>query len=360
MNLAFCFNLKHNQPSKNISAQIEADYDSIETIVGIKKAIESGGHNVINIEADREVYFNFVKNKKNIKIVFNISEGLGGEAREAHIPAMLEHLQIPYTHSGPLTQAITLDKTYTKMLLYNKGIGTPKFQVIKKISDQIDSHLKYPLIVKPNSEGSSIGIFNENLVFDRIKLVERVEWLLTKFKEPVLIEEYIDGREFTVSVLGNNPPKVLPIVEQNFSIFPENMAHFASFEAKWMFEDELPDPHEAYFCPARIPESLKSKIENISLIVFDTLNCKDVCRIDYRVDKNDNVYFIEVNSLPGMDYDSQHISYLPIAARTAGFSFEGLVNTILNEAIKRYNFYTKDQFSHYVKNFWPTKYLEIS
>lgn len=360
MNLAICFNVKHTQPSKNISAQKEADYDSPDTINGIAKALSAGGHNIIRIEADQKAYLEFLNNRENIKIVFNIAEGLYGEAREAQIPSIFEMLKIPYTHSGPLCQSISLDKRMTKIVLSHFGIPTPKFQLITKRSERINPDLKFPLIVKPNSEGSSIGIFNENLVYDDLKLTERIEWLLHQFKEPVLIEEYIDGREFTVSVLGNKPPHILPIVEQNFAIFPENMPHFASFEAKWLFEDELPDPHEAYFCPAEISKNLKEKIEEISLQVFKILDCKDVVRIDFRVDKNENVFFIELNTLPGMDPDPQHISYLPIAARTAGFTYEGMVNTILNEAIRRYEIIPRKKFHHFVKNFWPQDYLEIS
>lgn len=360
MNLAFCFNLKHTQPSKNISAQKEADFDPPETIDGIAKALEAGDHNVIRIEADQKAYLEFLKNRENIKIVFNIAEGLRGEAREGQIPSILELLNIPYTHSGPMAQAISLDKRMTKIVLSHQGILTPKFQLIRKRSDRINSDLKFPLIVKPNGEGSSIGIFNENLVYDDLKLTERIEWLLHQFREPVLIEEYIDGREFTVSVLGNNPPHVLPIVEQNFAIFHENMPHFASFEAKWMFEDELPDPHEAYFCPAEISKQLKEKIEEISLLVYKTLDCKDVARLDFRIDKSENAYFIELNTLPGMDPDPQHISYLPIAAKKAGFTYEGTVNTILNEAVRRYGIFPKKRIHHFVKNFWPSPFLEIS
>ena len=126
MNIAFCFNLKHTQPSKNYSAQKEADFDPPETIDGIAKTLEAGGHNVIRIEADQKSYLEFLKNREIIKIVFNISEGLHGEAREAQIPSILEMLKIPYTHSGPMAQAISLDKRMTKVVLSYAGIHTPK------------------------------------------------------------------------------------------------------------------------------------------------------------------------------------------------------------------------------------------
>lgn len=357
MNLAFCFNVKHTSPSKNITAQKEADYDSPETIAAIKNALESGGHEVWQVEANENAYMHFFRNRRSIPIVFNIAEGLGGEAREAHIPAMLEMLRIPYTHSGPLAQAISLDKVLTKTVLLQHDIPTPRFQLVKRINDELDTTLRFPLIAKPNSEGSSIGIFNENLVYDKLKLFERIKWLLNRYKEPVLVEEYIDGREFTVSVLGNDPPKVLPIVEQNFSIFPENMPHIASYEAKWFFEDSLPDVKSAYFCPAQISQTLKSAIERLSLKIYSVLDCKDVIRVDFRVDKKENIYCLEINTLPGMLADSNVVSYLPIAARTAGFSYEGLINTILNEAVARYGLVQEKKMYQILRNYWPQAFL---
>lgn len=268
-------------------------------------------------------------------------------------------LNIPFTHSGPLAQSITLDKTMTKVILAYHGILTPKYQLVSAINEVNDKSFNYPLIVKPNREGSSIGIFNENLVYTRLQLLERVRWLMHRFKQPVLIEEYIDGREFTVSVLGNDPPKVLPIVEQNFEIFPENMPRFASYEAKWFFEDNLPDTKMAYHCPAPVSPSVQKQIENVCMSCFKLLNLKDVARIDLRMDKNDNIYVLEINALPGMMHDENVVSYLPISARTAGFSFEGMVNTILNEAIKRYGIIPEKKIYHILKNYWPQNYISL-
>lgn len=360
MNLAFCYNVKHTTPSKNIAAQKEADFDSPYVIAGIKKALTSGGHTVYEIEANEHAYLNFFKLKEDIGLVFNIAEGVRGDTREAQIPAMLDMLDIPYTHSSPLTHSISLDKALTKIVLQQVGIQTPKFQLLRSPDDTLRSDMRFPLMVKPNAEGSSIGIFNENLVFDALKLYERVQWLFHQFGKAVLVEEYIDGREFTVAVLGNTPPRVLPIVEQNFSIFPENMPHIASYEAKWFFEDNLPNPHDAYFCPPEITEKLRQTIEKISLNIFSALNIKDVCRIDMRVDKKGNVYVLEVNTLPGLNPNLQEISYLPIAARTAGFTFEGLVNTIVNEAVKRCGLYPEKKIYHFLKNYWPRQLFQAT
>ena len=342
MTIALTYNVKHTRSSTSLTAQNEAEFDSPETVEALKKALESENHKVIKIEADDSAYSRFQTLKNEIDIVFNVSEGLRGQARESQIPAILEMLNIPYTHSGVLAQAVTLDKALTKKILTFHGISTPKFLLIRQIRQispiltQVSRELSYPLIVKPNSEGSSKGIFNKNLVFDEKKLSERIAWLLKTFKQPVLIEEFLSGREFTVSILGNSPPKVLPIVEQNFEVFPENMPHFASYEAKWLFEDELPNPHDAYFCPAPIDKNLKIKIDNICLAAWDALELKDVARIDLRLDHDGNPSILEVNTLPGLISDPNIVTYLPIAARKAGYTYETLVNTILNEALKRY------------------------
>lgn len=335
MNLAFTYNVKNTVPSKNLSAQSEAEFDAPETIESIKKALESGGHSVIPIEADEGAYSKFHALKDTVGMVFTIAEGLRGHGREAQIPAMLEMLGIPYTHSDVVVQAITLDKALTKKILRADGVNTPQFQLISSSDETVNPALRFPLIVKPNSEGSSKGIFNENLVYDKVKLQERIKWLIHKFHQPVLVEEFLSGREFTVALLGN-PPKVLPIVEQNYSIFPENMPHFASYEAKWLFEDSLPDPHQAYFCPPEITKNLEEKIQKICLETWDSLGIQDVCRIDLRLDSNGNPSILEVNTIPGMMPDPNVISYFPIAARKAGYSFDGMVNAVLDAALQRY------------------------
>lgn len=345
MNIGFCYNVRHTKASKSLTAQEEAEFDSPQTIADIKKALEKAGHRVYSVEADENAYSKLRELKERIKIVFNIAEGLGGQSREAQIPALLEMLKIPYTHSGVLPQAVTLDKTLTKQIISFHGINTPNFQLFYTDTTPLDPALNFPLLVKPNCEGSSKGIFTENLVFDVTKLKGRIKWLLDNFQEPVLVEEFLNGREFTVSLLGNNPPHVLPIVEQNYQVFPENMPHFASYEAKWLFEDNLPNPHDAYFCPAPLEDKLRKKIENMCLSVWAALDLKDVARMDIRLDKSGEPSFLEVNTMPGLISDPNIVSYFPIAARIAGYDFDGMVRAILNAALKRHGIKNMEDFS---------------
>jgi len=337
MKIAFTYNVKKNKPSINLKKQADLDFDSLAVINGIKDTLQSLGHKVFLVEADENAFIKLKKLKGKIDIVFNIAEGLWGEARETQIPMICEILKIPYTHSGPTTHTISLDKSFTKLILHGaNGINVPDSHVIRSRDYIIPDGLKFPLIIKPNAEGSSKGVMDKNVVRNREELKERIEITSENFAKEVLVEEYIEGREFTVAVLGNNNPKVLPIIEQKFGFLPKGMNKIASFELKWQYEDSLKDLHEAYDCPAKIDKKLKEEIENTSKEIFKLLDVRDCARIDYRLDKKGNLYFIEINTLPGINPGLNEISYFPLAARTAGMDFKEMVGEILTLACKRY------------------------
>ncbi len=336
MHVAFCFNVKKNLPSTDPRSQADAEFDAPETITAIDHALIGGGHKVTRIEADETAYLKLFKLKNKLDIVFNIAEGFRGDARESQIPSMCDMLGIPYTHSSALTQAITLDKTLTKKILHFHGLLTPTFKLVHHINEALSNKLNFPLIIKPNAEGSSKGILNANLVKNVSQLRERVAWELRTFAQPVLIEEFVSGREFTVSLLGN-PPRVLPIIEQRLDRLPKHFAPLSSYEVKWLWEDTLPDPKYAYDCPAKITKAMYQKIADVCCKTYAVLNCRDVVRIDIRLDKKGQPQVLEVNTLPGMMPDSMGISYLPISARAAGLAFNQLVMMILGAAQKRYH-----------------------
>lgn len=335
MTVAFCYNVKKNLPSTDPDSQMDAEFDAPETIAAITRALESGGHKVIQIEADEFAYQKLFRHRKNIDIVFNIAEGVYGDAREAQIPAICDLLQIPYTHSSTLTNAVTLDKALTKKVLLYHQIKTPAFQLFCDPQEPIDSGLRFPFIVKPNAEGSSKGILNSNLVNNKKELCERLTWEFKSFNQPVLVEEFLPGREFTVALLGH-PLRVLPIIEQRLDRLPKIYSPFASYEVKWLWEDTLPDPHIAYDCPAKISQKLKAQIETICLKTATVLNCRDVVRIDLRLNGRGTPEILEVNPLPGMIADPQIVSYLHIAARKAGYTFNTMILAILEAACRRY------------------------
>ena len=196
--------------------------------------------------------------------------------------------------------------------------------------------MKFPLIVKPNSEGSSKGVLDANVVRNMEDLKERVEVISENFTKEILVEEYIDGREFTVAVLGNEDPKVLPIIEQKFDFLPKGMNKIASFELKWLYEDSLKNLHDAYDCPAKLDRRVKIEIEETSKLVYKILDVRDCGRLDFRMNKEGKLYFLEINPIPGINPNESEISYFPIASRAAGMKYKDLIGEILGSAVKRY------------------------
>ncbi len=310
-----------------------AEFDDLDTINAIRKALEGAGYEVVLLEADKDFIFSL--KDSNVDFVFNIAEGIHGESRESHVPAILEMFNIPYSGSGVLTQAITLNKSRKKEILDYYHIKTPRWQVFKNTNQKLNPNLRFPMIVKPDAEGSSVGITNESLVFDIVSLKKQVSKVLKEYDQPALVEEFITGREFTVSLLGN-PPKVLPIVEVNFDHLPENIHRFDSWEAKWIFDN--PDsPVDPIICPAVIKPKLKAQIEKVARMTFEKLGCVDMARIDIRLDSEGVPHVLDVNALPGLMPDPKMNSRFPKSCYAAGMSYDDIILTILNSALKRYN-----------------------
>ncbi len=339
MHIGFTFNVRHTKPGLEQAAQEEAEFDEPSTVVAIHEAIAANGYDVTDIEANEEAYDTLRSLRGKIDLVFNIAEGLRGQMREAQIPAILELLGIPYTHAGALADAITLDKTLTKQVWQCNGLPTPKFVTINSDETPYIEGLEFPVLVKPNSEGSSKGIFNDNLIDDPKDLIPRIRKIQKEYGDGVMIEEFLPGREFTVSVMGNpgvgKGVYILPIVEQNFDIFPDNLKKFASYEAKWFFEDKIKDVTKAYICPAKISPELAKTIEQLCIKAFTVLKCRDVSRIDLRLDSHGHPCLLEINSLPGMIPGTDIVSYFPVAARAAGMDYTQMIGRIITHARER-------------------------
>jgi D-alanine-D-alanine ligase len=254
------------------------------------------------------------------------------------VPAILEMMNIPYSGSGVLSQAVALNKSRKKEILSYYNIPTPKYQLFKRNGEKLKPDLKFPLIVKPDAEGSSIGITNDAVVYDVEALKKQVNYVLKNYNQNALVEEYCEGLEFTVSILGNNKPRVLPIVEINFSHLPGNLNKIDSWEAKWIY-DRPDSPVDALVCPANIKPKLKTLIEKIAKQAFGILECKDFSRIDMRLDANGIPQILDVNTLPGLTPDYKYNSRFIRSCYTAGMTYDQIIMEILNNALKRYNLY---------------------
>ncbi len=336
MRVAFTYNLKRadedggNTPSTRREA--EAEWDDPETVEAVACALGER-HEVVSIDAAEDPY-NALRDA-HPDIVFNMAEGSSGPCREGHIPSILEYLDIPYTASDPLTLNICLDKSRAKEILAYHGLPTARFRVVPDKNFSFNS-LRYPMLVKPLYEGSSIGIRNDSMVANRQELRAKVEWVLERFRQPALVEEFLAGREFTVAILGNgDEARVLPIVEIRFDSLPQGMNPIYSYEAKWIW-DQSCNPLRIFECPAQIGEETRAEIERICLQAYRILRCRDWCRIDVRLDAGGRPHILELNPLPGILPRPEDNSCFPKAARAAGIAYNQLINRVLDIGCRRY------------------------
>jgi len=337
MRVGLTYNLKRGEtdeaqepPSRR--GEFQAEWDDAETIEAVQGALQER-HEVIRIEADENLYESLRRSCPDI--VFNMAEGESGPCREGQVPSILEYLHIPYTASDPLTLNLCLDKARTKEILEFHGLPTARFRVVSERVFSFNS-LHYPLMVKPQYEGSSIGILNGSLVRTRQEMKERVCWLLENYREPALVEEYLPGREFTVAVLGNgSEARALPIVEIRFDSLPRGVNPIYSYEAKWIWDDSS-NPLQIFDCPARLSAELQTDIERICLAAYRVMRCRDWCRVDVRLDAENRPCIIELNPLPGILPRPENNSCFPKAARAAGLTYNQLINEVLDTACKRY------------------------
>ena len=311
-----------------------AEWDSPATISAVESALSHLGK-VVRLEAKQD----FPERLRQARpdIVFNIAEGFHGVNREAHVPAICEFFGIPYSGSDPFTLTLCLDKARTKETLTFHGIPTPRFAVVERIKDleALGRPLSLPLFVKPLHEGSSKGITDSNLCWDRAHLLRQTEFLLENYKQPVLVEEYLPGKEFTCAVLGNgDEATVMPIVGMNFETLPKGALPIYSYDAKFVW-DRPENPLDIFQCPARITRDLQASIERVTLDAFRVLGCRDWARIDVRLDAVGVPNVLEVNPLPGILPDPADNSCLPKAARAAGISYDELIQNCLKYAAAR-------------------------
>ncbi|MEA2036526.1 MAG: ATP-grasp domain-containing protein [Nanoarchaeota archaeon] len=334
MNLALTCSIKPKIISKE-EGEKYAEFDSIETINDLADAIKANNHDVEVIDVKEDIKEVLKNKKEDIDLVFNVAEGLVGNDREALVPKICEELNIPFTASGSVTLITTLDKAKTKQILEKNNIPTPKFQVFEDENQEADN-LKFPLLVKPLLEGSSKGVFNENLVNNEHSLKKITKKIIKQYSQPAIVEEFINGREFTVSVIGYIDPIVLPIVEIKFDHLPEDIHPMDSYEAKWI-HDNPKTADLVLKCPAELEKELKEQITKTALNTYKTLDCKDWSRIDVRLDKNNIPHILEVNALPGFMKDPIHNSRLPKAAYANGWTYEKLIGEVISSAIERYD-----------------------
>jgi len=322
------------------------DLDSWTTIQAITTALEKAGHRVTFLEGDQTLYNNLQAVKPDI--CFNICEGHFGDSREAQVPAILEMLRIPYTGSRVLTLALALDKPMTKRVLTYHDLPTPAFQVFEREDEPLDPKLPFPLFVKPSREGTGMGVSAESIVRDEAQLRTQLRVVFERYDQPALAEQYIEGREVTVGLVGNlttpvakripedeDAPRILrgldifPPLEINMAAYPEEEAGLYTSRIKVELAEDF-----HYLCPAPLTESKVEDLNWLAAATFRVMGCRDVARVDFRFDANDGdkPYILEINPLPGLN---PGYSDLCVEATAYGWRYDQLINHILDEAIER-------------------------
>ncbi len=300
----------------------EAEFDSAATIEALAHAIRTAGHDVVPCEADRSLPR--VLSELAPDLVFNVSEGLSGLNREAQVPALCEMLGIEHTGSDAACMAISLNKATAKRLVSSEGIRTPAFVVLRDGTEPLGV-LRYPAIVKPIAEGSSKGILEKQVVENERELRQVAAALLARYQQPVLAEAFLPGREFTVALLGERDPRVLPIME---IVFTDQSERFPIYSFKSKFESIGVENK----VPCEVTPALYEELSRVAKASFAALGCRDIARVDLRLDAEGNVHFIECNPLPGM---APNFSDLCVMANSEGTPYEKLVGEILAPGVRR-------------------------
>ncbi len=315
--VGLCYDLREDHIAAGSSPEEAAEFDCEETIAGIEQALRSMGLRPARIALCQRLVAG-----ERWDLVFNIAEGLRGRCREAQVPALLELFDIPYTFSDPLTCAATLDKAVAKTLVRAAGLNTPDFAVVRGPEDLSQLSLELPVFAKPLQEGTGIGIGPGSRIQDRSQLVQRVRELLERHRQPVLVESFLPGREFTTGVVGSaSAARVVGTME----VAVDATAGDYGYQAKQDWQRLV-----AYRRPE--PDPTLEAVERLALASHRALECRDGSRVDIRVDAHGQPAFIEVNPLPGLN---PVYSDLPILARMHGWSFEELIAAIVRSALER-------------------------
>ena len=311
---------------------LNAELDHEETVSHIEQALREAGHEVVRIGSARRLLERM--GQWHVDIVFNIAEGYEGRNRESQVPILLEMMRIPFVGADGLTLGLTLDKVLTKKVLIAEGIPTPRYMEVTDPGKLWKVDLAYPLIVKLRCEGSSKGLSEKSLVNTPEQLRRQMTWLADTYKDAsIFIEEFIEGQEFTVAIIGNEQPEAYPVVQialDGRTDLGRNFFHFAYLRSG-----------SDYVCPAPIPESLAKRMQELALRTYHAVDCRDFGRVDFRTDRHGNPYALEINPLPSLS-DQDVFNF---TAKTRGMTHHQIINHILETALVRYGIRSRDEVS---------------
>jgi D-alanine-D-alanine ligase len=319
MKVGLTYDLRSWYIDRGYSMDETAEFDKQETVDAIDNSLKHMGHETEPIGNVFQL-IEAISAGKKWDIVFNIAEGLYGDGRESVVPAILDQYKIPYVFSGPVIMGLSLNKHLAKMVVAAAGVPVSPGCLITELKDLNKCNLNYPLFVKPVSEGTGKGITEKSLVNSYAELAKMVEWILTEFQQPALVEEYLPGREFTVGVVG----------------YKEEAAAIGGMEVMTAnnlpYSVEVKENYQNYCKYKPLDADIIDECKSVALSAWKALNAVDAGRVDLKADRNGNICFIEANPLAGLN--PIH-SDLPILSRMYGIEYQTLMEMIMKSAIKR-------------------------
>ena len=322
MRVGLTYDLRSEYLKLGYSLEETAEFDKEDTIDGLDRAITSHGHTVDRIGNVRALVSRLAKGDR-WDLVFNIAEGMRGIAREAQVPALLEAYDIPCTFADAAVLTLCLHKAHTKSVLQSAGVATAPFVLVEREQDLERVNMPYPLFVKPIAEGTGKGVTPRSIVRTPAELAPVVRDLLKEHAQPVLVEPFLDGREFTVGLLGSGPSaRAIAAMEVHLGKDAEQGLYSYSNKENW----------EGRVSYSIATDALAREAEAVALAAWRALGCRDAGRADLRAGSDGRVYFLEVNPLAGIN---EAISDLPIMWRMLGRKYEDLIGIILDEATSR-------------------------
>ncbi len=300
----------------------------------VQEALQKNGYktSLFNMNSDIKRLIQYIEEKEP-DLIFNLCESVGDKStHEMFVAGLYELLGVPYTGASAFTLGMCQNKVRTKQILSFYKIRVPRFALYKNANEvnEEEFDLRFPAIVKPSLEDASVGIDNESIVDNIGALRKRVRFIFQNFDQPALVDEYIEGRELNVAMIGNRRPIILPISEIDFSGLPDDYPHIVTYNAKWL---EGTDEYKGTVgvCPAQIPVEVERQAKEIALKAYRIMGCRDYARVDMRLDKNNNLYVIEVNPNPDISDDAGFAR----SARAYGLSFDEIINKIVEYALER-------------------------
>lgn len=298
------------------------------TLQMVFDALSAAGHEVAEVEGDMDMLYTLERwfgsgapAGRLPGLVFNMAYGIQGDSRYTHVPAMLEMAGVPYTGAGPLGHAISLDKVVTKDLIQQAGVPTPAYAVMGAPGSG-PGGLRPPLVVKPRHESTSFGL---QLVRRLGELPAAVDEVVEQYRQEALVEEYVEGREVSIGLLGNDPPELLPPVELDFA---GRELHLMTLDDKYHRAPAEP----VKVCPAALPPDLLRRLNELALRTFRACHCRDYARVDFRIDSAQRPYVLEINSMASLGASGSFV----LGAGTAGYTYAALVERIVAVAVRRY------------------------